>query len=151
MNEAWLKITNPLVNDDFRAIHELEETKNDQKVDLVNNFFNLKLNLFGGFLGICLLCLLFKFLIIFCKRIKKNTAECQTTPAQLIRKFVVVSFSSARHRIAALSLLALFFEQFLWFFNILVTLTIKTDTVIVDTRSEAYHLRRAIREFRCWL
>ena len=124
-------------NDELLAAHTLEETKNDKKIDLMDNFLNFKLNLFAGFLCVCLLCLLFKVLIVCCKRgiklCQKNFRARRTSPGQLSRKFLAIAFSNKR-RIAALSLFLLFYDQFLWFSGNLVTSSIKTDKVIVDTR-----------------
>ena len=132
MNEDWLKISIPMKNEEFHAFHDLDEVKNDQKSDLADSFFSFKLNLLGGFLSACLVCLLVKFLIIVCQ---KSSRGRPMRLGRIIRNFATVSFSSsAKYRIAALSMLVLFFDQFLWFATIVATSSIKTDTVIVDTR-----------------
>ena len=132
VNEDWLKVSIPLRNEEFHTLQFLKETKSNAKTDLVDNLINFKLNLFAGFLTVCFLCLAFKFLVVF---YKKNFKEKQLKFAQLVQKFAVVSFSfSSKFQIAALNLFVLFFGQFLWFSTLLATSTIKTETVIVDTR-----------------
>ena len=132
MNEDWLKISIPMKNQEFHAFHEIEELRNDEKVDLIDNFFSFKLDLLAGFLSACLVCLLVKFLIIVCQKGRRGRPM---KLGRIIRNFATVSFSSsAKYRIVALSMLALFFDQFLWFATIVATSSIKTDTVIVDTR-----------------
>ena len=130
MNENWLKLSVPIRHEDFHSFHELDEVKAHQKVDVIENFFSLKLNLLACFLAVCLMYLLFKFLVVFFRG--RNLKRQNMKIVRLIRKFEAVSFSS-RHHIAALTLLVLFFNQFWWFFTLMVTLSIKTDTVLVDT------------------
>ena len=132
MNEDWLKISIPMENVKFHAVHEIDEMKNDQKIDLADNFFNFKLDLFAGFLAVCFLCLLLKFLIVLHP---KSLNRSQMSLSRLIRNFAIFSLSSsAKHRIASLRLLVLFFNQFLWLSALVVTSSISTDTVVVDTR-----------------
>lgn len=132
INEDWLKITIPIRNEEFRAVQELEEVKNFKKIDLFRNFFHFKLGLFSCFLGICFLYFFFRFLVVLHK---KNFGWRQMKLGRIIQKFAIVSLSSSsKYRIAVLSLLALFFQEFLWFSAMVVTSSIKTDTVLVDTR-----------------
>lgn len=146
VNEGWLKISSvPMLNEEFHAVHEIDGVKNHKKLDLVNNFINFKLNLFAGFLCVCLLCLVLKFLIVSSKIKKRdpvpqasstnNLNESRPNWTQVIRKFATVSFAPFfKYRIASLSLLLLFYDQFLWLSTLVVTSSINTDTVIVDTR-----------------
>ena len=132
IDEDWLKTTKPMGNGEFYALQFLEDNKNNEKIDLVDNFFTFKLVLLATFLISCALVWFLKFFIVFYKRIFRKR---QMNFVQFVRKFASVFVSSStKYRITALSVLVLFFSQFLWFSALVVTSSIKTDTVIVDTR-----------------